>query len=263
MARKIEFNDGAGYERMMGRWSRIAGATFLDWLAPPHDARWIDIGCGNGAFTELIFEQCQPAAVIGIDPSEGQLAYARQRPGARLARFELGNGMALPPVAQSGAFDVATMALVLFFLDDPARGVAEMARVLAPGGIAGAYAWDILGGGFPLEPIQAEIAAMGIAPLRPPSADASRIEVMASLWTNAGFRDVETREIVAHRTFTDFDEFWSVANDGTSVKATLADMAPPDVEALRERVRRKLGAEPGRPLTTSARANAVKGRLPA
>jgi ubiquinone/menaquinone biosynthesis C-methylase UbiE len=50
----IQFHDGAAYEQMMGVWSRSAGEVFLDWLAPPPELRWIDVGCGNGAFTELI-----------------------------------------------------------------------------------------------------------------------------------------------------------------------------------------------------------------
>jgi hypothetical protein len=45
------------YERMMGAWSRLAGEIFLDWIAPRPRLRWIDGGCGNGAFTELVVER--------------------------------------------------------------------------------------------------------------------------------------------------------------------------------------------------------------
>ena len=48
---QIRFEDGAAYERAMGNWSRRAGSTFLDWLAVPPGLKWVDIGCGNGAFT--------------------------------------------------------------------------------------------------------------------------------------------------------------------------------------------------------------------
>jgi ubiquinone/menaquinone biosynthesis C-methylase UbiE len=53
-------------------------------------------GCGSGAFTELVVERCAPTEVQGIDPSEGQLVYARGRPAARLATFQQGDAMALP-----------------------------------------------------------------------------------------------------------------------------------------------------------------------
>src|SRR5262249_34572637 len=82
---QIRFDDGAAYERRMGYWSRLAGDIFLDWVARRSGLRWIDIGCGNGAFTELLVERCAPAEVQGIDPSEGQLAFARTRAAARRA----------------------------------------------------------------------------------------------------------------------------------------------------------------------------------
>lgn len=78
----IRFEDGAQYEESMGIWSRLAGDKFIDWLAPQSGLRWIDIGCGNGAFTELLVDRCSPAEVQGIDPSEGQLAFARMRHAA-------------------------------------------------------------------------------------------------------------------------------------------------------------------------------------
>src|SRR5258708_8967384 len=99
--------------------------------------------------------------------------------------------MALP--FPDNSFDVAIMALVIFFVPDPAKGVAEMVRVVAPGGTVAAYAWDIMGGGFPLQPIQTELKAMGFSPVRPPSSEASTIEALQTLWTNAGLLQVQTR----------------------------------------------------------------------
>jgi ubiquinone/menaquinone biosynthesis C-methylase UbiE len=79
LTNQIRFDDGAAYERYMGKWSQLAGEIFLDWLAPKPGLRWLDVGCGNGAFTEMLVERCAPASVQGIDPSEGQLAFARTR----------------------------------------------------------------------------------------------------------------------------------------------------------------------------------------
>src|SRR5882757_5268502 len=84
---EIRFDDGAAYERYMGKWSQRVGEAFLDWLAPKPGLRWLDIGCGNGAFTEMLVERCAPASIDGIDPSEEQLAYARTRPALRCAQF--------------------------------------------------------------------------------------------------------------------------------------------------------------------------------
>src|SRR5215469_13985068 len=70
----IRFDDGAAYESLMGAWSRLVGQVFLDWLSPATGQRWIDVGCGNGAFTELLVQRCAPAETQGIDPSEAQIA---------------------------------------------------------------------------------------------------------------------------------------------------------------------------------------------
>ena len=257
---QIRFDDGAAYEQMMGKWSRLAGDVFLDWLAPGPGLRWIDVGCGNGAFTELLVDRCAPAEVQGIDPSEGQLAFARTRPAARLAQFGRGDAMALPFAADR--FDAAVMALVIFFVPEPVQGVAEMVRVVRPGGTIAAYAWDVVGGGFPLEPIQSQMRAMGLTTLRPPSVDASRMEAMRDLWTAAGLVGVETREITVRRTFADFEEFWAIALKGPSVGQTIATMPPPDAAQLQARVRARLPAAADGRITYPARANAIKGRRP-
>jgi ubiquinone/menaquinone biosynthesis C-methylase UbiE len=256
----IRFDDGAAYERMMGIWSRLVGDIFLDWLAPPPAWRWLDVGCGNGAFTQLLFERCAPAELQGIDPSEGQLAFARTRPVSRLAQFHLGDAMALPFAADK--FDAAVMALVLVFVPEPTRGISEMVRVVRPGGTVATYMWDMLGGGFPLDAILVEMGTMGLAPPRPPRMEASRMQSLRDLWTSAGLEDVETREIVVHRTFVDFDEFWSINLNAPSIKPTVASMERADIETLKRRARARLSEDSNGRITHSARAHAIKGRLP-
>src|SRR5215470_10789385 len=225
---------------MMGTWSRAAGEIFLDWLAPSRGLRWIDIGCGSGAFTELLVERCAPMEIEGIDPSEAQLSFARARPVGQIAKFHRGDALALP--FSEARFDVAVMALVIFFVPDPAKGVAEMVRVVCPGGTVAAYAWDMLGGGFPLDAMQTEMRALGVTPPLPPSVGASRIDAMRDLWTGAGLEAVETREITVQRTFADFDDLWTTSRRGASVGPTIAAMAAGDVERLQARLRARFPA---------------------
>jgi SAM-dependent methyltransferase len=256
----IRFDDGTAYERYMGRWSQLAGDGFLDWLAPHPGWRWLDVGCGNGAFTEMLVERCAPVSVAGIDPSEAQLAYARTRPASRIAQFRQGDAMALP--FPDDAFDAAVMPLVIFFVPDPAKGVAEMVRVVRPGGMVTAYAWDMRGGGFPYEALHGEMRALGVDVPAPPSPDASRMDVMPDLWTGAGVDTVETREITVQRTFADFDDYWATAAGGASVQSRLAAMAPEELALLQARLRARLPADATGRITYGARANAVKGRVP-
>jgi SAM-dependent methyltransferase len=255
----IRFDDGAAYERYMGKWSQLVGETFLDWLAPREGLRWLDVGCGNGAFTEMLVERCAPISVRGIDPSEGQLAFARTRPASRFAKYHQGDAMALP--FPDNSFDAAVMPLVIFFVPDPAKGVAEMARVVCPDGTVTSYAWDMPGGGFPYEALQAEMRGMGIAVPVPPKPDASRMDAMRDLWTGAGLDSVETREITVERTFSDFDDYWTIILGGPSVRPKLAAMASEDRALLKARMRDRLTAGAPGPVTCRARANAVKGRV--
>jgi ubiquinone/menaquinone biosynthesis C-methylase UbiE len=236
---QIRFDDGLAYDRFMGDWSRRVGSVFLDWLATPSGLKWIDVGCSNGAFTDLLVERCAPTLVNGIGPSEAQLDFARKRPAARLAKFDRGDAMALP--FPGGAFDAAIMALVIFFVPDPAKGVAEMVRVVRPGGVVAAYAW--------------------LTVIDPPSPEASRIEVMRDLWTRAGLDEVETREITVQRTFPDFEDFWTTSLLAPNMRSVIPGTAPNDIELLKARVRARLPADATGRITYSARANAVKGRV--
>ena len=255
---QIRFDNGAAYERYMGKWSQLAGEVFLDWLAPQPGLRWLDVGCGNGAFTEMLVERCAPASVQGIDPSEEQLDFARKRPTLRVAQYRQGDAMAIP--FQDDAFDIAVMPLVIFFVPEPAKGVAEMARVVCPGGAVTAYAWDIPGGGFPYEALQGEMREMGLTVLTPPNPDASKIDVLRDLWMSAGLENVETRVINVQRTFTDFDDYWTTILGGPSVAPTLATMTSEELNLLKSRMRSRLSADASI-ITYGAWANAVKGRV--
>lgn len=258
---QIRFDDGASYERLMGRWSRLAGVQFLDWLAAPAGARWVDVGCGNGAFTELLVERCAPASVHAFDPAPAQIEYARQRlaPGAPV-RWAEGNAMALP--LADASCDAATMALVLFFVPEPARGVAEMLRVVRPGGAVAAYHWDMLAGGFPLAPIGAEMKKLGHESVMPPSVQVSTLEATTALWQDAGLQDVQTCQITVQRTFENFDDYWDSAASSNTLRAMFAKLSAEERMTLKEMVRSRLNGSDA-PLTVSARANAVKGLKPA
>ena len=253
------YEDGNAYERMMGRWSGIAGEKFLAWLDLPKGLRWLDVGCGNGAFTEVLIARCAPSEVTAVDPSEEQLAFARNRPGTTMAQFRIGAAEALPLPNRS--VDVAAMALVLSLLPDPIKAAAEMARVVRPDGWVATYMWGVPGGGLPTEPIYAGMRSLGLNPTFGPGAPASARDKMHQTWQAAGLAGVETCVIRIPIVYSSFEDFWE-ANDvpiGPSGNALRA-MRPEIKAQLKAAVRRNLESDPGGQVRFDAVANAVKGK---
>ncbi len=256
------FTDGEAYERMMGRWSQLAGVTFLDWLAAPKGLSWLDVGCGNGAFTEALTTRCAPSVVQGIDPSEAQIAYARTRDAAKLAHFDTGDAQSLP--SGEASFDVATMANVISFIPDPDKAVREMARVVRPGGWVATYMWDIPGGGLPQEPFRTAAKALGLS-VPPPitGSEVTQRDGLHALWERAGLEDIETRRIDVQVTYTDFEDFWqpNMALPAPTVQY-VSKLPPSDKERVREWLHESLPKDAQGRISYGAHANAVKGRVP-
>jgi len=255
----IQFTDGAAYERYMGKWSQLIGARFLDWLAPRPGLQWLDVGCGNGAFTEMLADRCAPLSLHGIDPSEQQLTYARTRSALRAAEFLQGDAMALP--YPDNMFDAAVMPLVIFFVPVPAQGVAEMARVVRRGGMVTAYGWDMPDGGFPYAALFEEMKRLGADVPQTPNPDASGIDTLRGLWAGAGLREVATHTITVQRSFADFDDYWTTILGGASVGPPLRAMPAADLELLQQRMRARLPADAAGHITCKAWGNAVTGTV--
>jgi ubiquinone/menaquinone biosynthesis C-methylase UbiE len=252
------FIDGQAYERLMGRWSRAAGEVFLDWLSLPKGLNWLDVGCGTGAFTELVIDRCAPSNISAIDPAENQIAYARNGPAAKRATFRTGDAQSLPFADRE--FDVAAMALVISFVPDAAKAVAEMKRVVKPQGTVAAYMWDAVGGGFVQRPLVEALAAMGIDVPPATGRKNSRIDEMRGLFERAGLDQVATRTIEIEVSYPNFDDYWSAQTGlANPVVQAIREMSEPDVARLQAYLRERLPTDHGGRIAYPARANAVKG----
>lgn len=254
------FTDGEAYERMMGRWSRAAGDIFIDWLELPAGLRWLDVGCGTGAFSGLVLDRCKPRTVEAIDPAKDQIAYARTAPAAKQVNFQVGDAQALP--FSAAEFDVAAMALVMTFIADPARAIAEMKRVVKPGGTVATYVWDFLSGGSPLQPLRQAIEHMGV-PVPPTSGHAnSSAGSLDDLFRRAALDQVATRMIEVDVIYPDFDTFWmSQTALANNIVQYLRKMTGPEVEKVKEHLRRQVPTDQTGRIAYKARASAAKGRV--
>jgi SAM-dependent methyltransferase len=257
---KIAFDDGEAYELFMGRWSRAVGTQFLAWLSPPKAARWLDVGCGTGVFTRLIVDSCAPGGIAGVDPSAAQIDYARQQPAATAADFRVADATALPYA--DGSFDIVTSSLVINFIPDRSKAMAEMRRVARNGGIVSGFIWDRAPGKelSPTAPMQRGFSAIGAAPPRIPGDD---LGSLPDLFAAAGLIDIESRTIEVTQTFRDFDAYWSHQTQPyTPAGKLVAKLPEADCARLRDALRGILPAAADGSITYASRAIAVKARAP-
>ena len=256
------FDDGEAYEHFMGRWSRAVGAQFLDWLAPPKRARWLDVGCGTGVFTKLVMDTCSPAAVTAVDPAPAQIEHARTLPVGQQAQFRVADAQDLP--FPDDTFDVVGSALVINFIPDRPAAIKEMSRVARPGGMVAGYVWDFANERSTSTPLREGLRQIGVDP--PPTAGAadSTLEALESLFARAGLTDIATRAIDVTSSFPHFDDFWRAQTPGFNpIVKVIASLPEAERAKLREIVRAGLPAGPDGSISYSARANAIKARAPA
>ena len=253
--------NGDAYERFMGRWSRRIAERFADGLDASPGLRWLDVGCGTGALSGAVLERWAPASLVGVDPAEGFLEVARARFAdlGDTVRFERADAAALP--LPDASVDAVVSGLVLNFVDSPERAVAEMTRVLAPGGLVAIYQWDFTGGMPLLERFWDAAVALdpAVAPLHE--------DAKFGHWTPAFLRAlltgapgvaatsvvVEPIEVAA--VFADFDDYWTPFLGGQGPGPSYAmSLDEARRSELRERLRGALPVAADGTITLTLRA---------
>jgi SAM-dependent methyltransferase len=258
---KENWASGEAYEPYVGRWSRLVAREFLSWLACPKASRWLDVGCGTGALSESILASESPAAIKGIDQSEGYIQYARRQVTDPRVSFEVGDAQALP--VETGAYDVAVSGLVLNFVPDPPRAVAEMSRAIRQDGKVAVYVWDYAGRMDLMRYFWD--AAVALNPAVQPLDEGERFpicqpEPLAALFRQARLQHIETRAIDVTTVFRDFDDYWTPFLGGQAPAPSYAmSLSEANRRALRERIRTALPITPDGTIRLVARAWAVQG----
>jgi ubiquinone/menaquinone biosynthesis C-methylase UbiE len=256
---QVTFDAADQYERFMGRWSRAIGEKFLDWLSPPSSARWLDAGCGTGAFSDLIVRRFAPASLVCIDPAPAQIDFARKQ--FPKLDFRVGDAMAMP--LADGEFDVVVSALVIHFIPDRAKAFAEMKRVARPGGIIAGYLWERTATTdfAPYAPMFRGVQQISGEAMRSPLVPEATPEGMQASLRAAGFGDIAVTRIEASQGFKDFDDFWET-NTFTfhPVGKSVAQLDDARRAKLRDHMRSTLPIAKDGSITYPARTVAFKAR---
>jgi SAM-dependent methyltransferase len=253
---------GDVYDRYVGRWSRKVAPEFLAWLGVPPARRWLDVGCGTGALCGAILDQCAPASVAGVEPSEGFLATAKEHLGAR-AVLRQGSATSIPLAPASA--DVIVSGLVLNFVPEKEAAMNEMKRVAAAGGTIAAYVWDY---SDKMEFMRYFWdAAVAVDPAASSRAEGNRFPIckpdaLAQLFRQSGLVDVETRAIDTPTVFRDFADYWTPFEGGQGPAPVYA-MSLDDAARgrLRDRLEQSLPVERDGSIHLIARAWAVRSKV--
>lgn len=258
---QVTFDASDDYERFMGRWSRAIGEQFLSWMAPPADSKWLDIGCGTGAFSELIMRRCTPKSVVGVDPSSTQIEYAQKL--LPDATFQVGDSMDLP--FREHEFDIVASALVIHFIPDRAKAFAEMRRVLRRGGLMAGYTWKRTAAAdfAPYVPMLRGVESVGGEALRSPLVPEGSTDGMHAALAASGYEDISVTEIEVEQAFRNFDEYWEVQTLPFSPPGkSVARLDTAQRDRLRHHLRETLPIASDGSITYSATALAGKARKP-
>jgi SAM-dependent methyltransferase len=252
---------GPTYEQFMGRWSRILAPRFVAWLRIPGGSHWLDVGCGTGALVNAICEHAHPASVVGCDPAEPFIEFARNHSRDPRASFVTAGVGGLP--RRSGGYHGVASLFALNFFPDPEAAVREMRSVAATPGTVSASVWDYQDGmeflrhfwnaAVALDSKARELDEGSRFPLCRPDA-------LTGLFRSGGLGNVRCEPIEISTAFTGFDDYWQPLLGGTGpAPSYVASLDANRRAALARKLEQTLPRGPGGTIALTARAWAVRG----
>jgi ubiquinone/menaquinone biosynthesis C-methylase UbiE len=201
----------SGYEQLMGRWSQRLAPPFIRFAGLADGERILDVGCGTGSLTFALAKSAALAELAAIDFSPVFVAEAQRRNSD--PRITIAQGDACDLHFEAGGFDRALALLVLHFVPEPGKAVAEMRRVVKPGGVVAAAVWDHLGGMTGMRMLIDTLAMLSddgrqlrqrycFQPMMQPGE-------MRRTFEEQGLADVEETELLIRMDYASFDDYWA------------------------------------------------------
>ncbi len=228
------------YDALWSPVIRPVGERLLGHLPLSRAKNIVDVGTGSGALLPLIQKASPAAIVLGVDNSGGMLRLAKDKHPGPLALMDV-QTLEL----DDNQFDVAVVAFVLFHLPRPERCLAEVNRVLRPGGVVGTVTW----GAEHAPPAEAiwdeELEASGAHILGLPAADnrgcCDSPEKVAALLAHAGFGSTHVWTESLHHQWRR-DDFFEYQLRGAA-RLRLLSLPPTERDSCVKRVRDRLSSQ--------------------
>jgi SAM-dependent methyltransferase len=258
--------DGDGYEMSMGRWSRRLAEHFIDFAGMSDGEDVLDVGCGTGSLTFTLAARAPHSTIKGIDFSAPYVDFAKRKNTQARLSFETGDACAMPYADK--AFDRVLSLLVLHYVREPKKAIADMRRVARPGATVAATVWDVRGGFVGNRMFFDTAAAID------PGAEKNRTRYythpmtrpgeLGEAWREAGFGDVREGYLTIRMEFANFADYWAPATGKDGPLAAYVNSLAPEPRA---RFKTALdaaycGGEPDGPRSFAASAWAVAGTAP-
>ncbi|TGU94847.1 class I SAM-dependent methyltransferase [Mesorhizobium sp. M00.F.Ca.ET.151.01.1.1] len=216
MTSSFTVHDASGYEQLMGRWSRKLAPKFIGFAGLAPGEKILDVGCGTGSLTFELAKSAELASIEAIDFSPVFVEAAKRRNADPRIEIQQADATALP--FADNAFDRALALLVLHFVPEAGKAVAEMRRVTRPGGVVAAVVWDHLGGMAGMRMMIDTVAALSesgrqlrsrycFQPMMQPGE-------MKRSFVEQGLADVTETELMIRMDYQDFADFWAPISAG-------------------------------------------------
>lgn len=258
------FAASAGYERFMGRWSQLLAPPYIAFAGVKDGQRVLDVGTGTGSVAAAAETRMPASDIVGIDPSQAFIAYAKKNAKSARAQFEVGDAQALK--FKDASFDQTLALLVMNFIPDHGKAIAEMRRVTRPQGTVSACVWDYDAGMQMLRFFWDEAVALdpAIEPKDERHMKLSRQGQLGDLWKKAGLVNVQEAPLVIDQAFSSFNDYWEPFTKGAGPGgAYVVSLSPDRRQQLEARMRnRLLGGRQDGPFALTARAWCIRGVVP-